>query len=183
MGRVILTLLRRTVWLAAGIFPFRELCDLLEDGITVESRVGEHLVMRTVIQLDGDVMTFAVPTSNLPVSADGLRDKHWSMVDNVLRIIAAQLGDIARMVTLSAALLYFAMVAAVTLQDFSPATWDTRTWIHENLIHVAIPLILGAIGYVSPFRRFLEPLCHKVLRFLTRQRRRRSRIDALLRGE
>ena len=180
MNRMILTLFRRIARLPAGILPFGELSNLLVDGVTVESWDGTHLVMRTVIQLDGDVMTFATPMTHSMASDRTLRDRHWAKVEDVISNVVNQLDGIVRLVAWTAALAYIIIVAAFTLQDFSLQSWDTQTWFTQVLVHLAVPLAIGALGYIAPVRKILEPFSTSIVQILTRQHGMRSRLDALL---
>ena len=76
--------------------PLRELSDLLVGGTIVETCIEKQPVLRTIIQLDGVVMTFVVP---LDSPDESVYKKHWGKVENRLVTIAEQLNGVVRLVT------------------------------------------------------------------------------------
>ena len=62
--------------------PFKDLIDCYNDGAVIETSRGEEILFRTVVQLDGDVLTLS-PKSSIP--DQDLRTLHWQNVDKRIK--------------------------------------------------------------------------------------------------
>ena len=175
--RILVGLYWRVSRLPTRLLPLHELCNLFVDGTTVDSYADEKLVLRTVIQLDGDIMTFVMP---LEPSSQIIHNKHWKRVGNRLATISNQLNGMVRLVTWPIGLSFFVITAAFTFREFSPHTWGKGDWIFYVAVNVILPLFIGAIGHVSLVRNMIGKLFIKTVRRWLGQHNRHARIDALL---
>ena len=147
------------------------------DGTTVDSYVDGKLVLRTIIQLDGDIMTFVAP---LEPSGQIIHNKHWKRVECRLATISDQLNGMVRLVTWPIGLAFFVIMAVCTLREFSSHTWGTANWIFYVALNVIVPFCLGAIGYVPLVRKTVGKLFLRTIRHWLGQHNLHARVDALL---
>ena len=175
--RILVSLYWRASRLPARLLPLHELCNLFVDGTTVDSYVDEKLVLRTIIQLDGDIMTFVTP---LEPSGQIIHNKHWKRVEYRLATISNQLNGMVRLVTWPIGLIFFVITAAFTLRESSLQTWGKGDWIFYVAVNLIPPLFIGAIGHVSLVRKAIGKLFLRTIRHWLSQHNRHARIDALL---
>ena len=146
----------------------------------MDSFVGNKLAARTLVQLDGDVLTFVTPFTYTMEPCHAIHAQHWKEVDRALGKISSQLKFIVHTVTWSGAFLTFAIMSVSTLRDLSFHDWDTNTWAINVLANVVLPVAIGTTGHLGYLRKLLAPLFLKVLRFWVRQHAGHDRIEALL---
>lgn len=147
------------------LLPFRELCVLATGGLRVDSFADDVVVIRTLVQLDGDVLTFVSPSGQSREWDEAAIEEHWKKVQRTLSKVSDQLNNIVHSVTWAAAVLSFGIIGFSTLRDASPQDWDTCTWIFHVLGNVILPLGIGSVAYVGFLRRQLAPVFLKALRF------------------
>ncbi|MCY4555419.1 MAG: hypothetical protein OXF79_03365 [Chloroflexi bacterium] len=147
------------------LLPFRELCVLATEGLRIDSLIGDKVLMRTLVQLDGDVLTFVSSPGKVARWDQTANEQHWEKVQRSLKKVSSQLNSIIYSVTWVASILSFGIIAFSTLRDASPESWDTCTWIFHVLINVILPLGIGSVAYVGFLRRQLAPVFLKALRF------------------
>ena len=147
------------------LLPFRELCVLATGGLRVDSLADDRVVVRTLVQLDGDVLTFVSPSAHIGRWDEAVNKQHWKKVQRALSKVSGQLNCVVYSVTWAAAVLSFGIMAFSTLRNASPQDWDTWTWIIHVLANVGIPLGIGSIAYVGFLRRHLAPVFLKALRY------------------
>ena len=123
----------------------KELRGFLRDGMTVETSDTGRLVMRTMVQLDGDLITFVAP----PAADEAVRTRHWALVDAKLKVVTDRLNGTARVPTWWLAGVYFAW----RLWELAPVGDDTA-WIRV-FYDVAVSLAIATAGMVSPIRRLV----------------------------
>lgn len=147
------------------ILPFRELCTLATDGLRVNTLIGDQVAIRTLVQLDGDVLTFVNPSVRITARDQAANEEHWEKVQGDLWKVSRQLRSIVHSITWAAAGVIFVIIACSTLRDASPQSWDTWTWILHVLANVVLPIGIGSVAYVGILRRKLAPIFLKALRF------------------
>lgn len=147
------------------LLPFRELCVLASGGLRVDSLADDKVVIRTLVQLDGDVLTFVSPPGQVGKWDEAQSEQHWAKVQHTLGKISGQLNCIIYSITWTAAILSFGIIAFFTLRDASLHSWDTYTWIFHALANLVLPLGIASIAYVGFLRRQLAPVFLKALRF------------------
>ena len=144
--------------------PFKELVFLVTDGARVDSSVDGKVVVRTLVQLDGDVLTFVTPMSDMTGLTQAVYEQHWRDVELTLKKISKQLKYVVHYVIWSVAFVSFSIISVSTLQDVSLHDRDTNTWLLHALINVVLPVAIGTLGYIGLFRRLLAPLCLRAVR-------------------
>ena len=155
--------------------PLRELCSLLSDGATVDTYKGNSLVIRTVIQVDGDVFTIVA-------QADGtqaLWSAHADRVNKLLARISAQLSGVARLVTWPLGVGMFTVLALWGKPDSPFAVWGFDEWCHLFLINVVIPAGITFLGHIHPLRRVIGRALLRAMPTWLGLHGRRDRIEAL----
>ena len=145
--------------------PLRELSDLLVGGTIVETCIEKHPVLRTIIQLDGDVMTFVVP---LDSPDESVYKKHWEKVENRLVTIAEQLNGVVRLVTWRIGLVTILIFVGHTLWENSPDTSKMGDWVFNVALSALPGLLIGALGHISLGHRLLGKIFLKTISFWVR---------------
>ena len=69
----------------------KELHSFLRDGMTVDTSDGGSLAIRTIIQLDGDVLTFVAPAA----ANQAVRTRHSAQVEARLKVVSDRLNGTA----------------------------------------------------------------------------------------
>ncbi len=142
--------------------PLRELSDLWVGGTIVETCIEKEPVVRTIIQLDGDVMTFVVP---LESPDESVYKKHWEKVESRLVRIAEQLNGVVHLVTWCISLPFFLILVGPTLYEHPTDTSQIGGWI-LNFTCSALPgLLIGMAGHISLMRKLLGKLILKTIWF------------------
>jgi len=168
-------LYRRAFVLISNCLPLRELCSLLSDGAIVDTYKGNSLVIRTVIQVDGDVFTIVA-------RADGtqaLWSAHADSVNKLLARISAQLGGVARLVTWPLGVGMFTVLALWGKPGSPFSAWGFDEWCHLFLINVAIPAGFTFLGHIHPLRRVIGRALLRTMPTWLGLHGRRDRIEAL----
>ena len=142
--------------------PLRELFDLWVGGTIVETCIDKKPVLRTIIQLDGDVMTF-VASSVLP--DESIYKKHWEKVGNRLVTIAEQLNGVVRLVTWRFGLLIILICVGHTLWENSPDTSKMGDWVLNVALSALPGLLIGAVGHIPLLHKLLGKLILKTIWF------------------
>ena len=142
--------------------PLRELSDLLVGGTIVETCIEKQPVLRTIIQLDGDVMTFVVP---LDSPDESVYKKHWGKVENRLVTIAEQLNGVVRLVTWRFGLLIILISVGHTLCESSQDTSAMGDWVLNVAPSVLPGLLIGAVGHIPLLHKLLGKLILKTIWF------------------
>ena len=145
--------------------PLRELPDLWVGGTIVETCIEKEPVLRTIIQLDGDVMTFVVPLD----SPDELvYKKHWEKVEHRLVTIAEQLNGVVRLATWQIGLLVFLICVSHTLWENFSDTSKMGDWVFNVTLSALPGLLIGALGHTSLGHRLLGKIFLKTISFWIR---------------
>lgn len=148
-------------------------------GLRVDSIVDGKVVMRTLVQLDGDVFTFVTPGNAIAAPARETSEQHWKEVQCKLKRVSAQLNRVVRSLTWGTAVVVFVIIALSTLRDVSPHSWDAKLWTLHLLANVVVPVAIGSIAHVGFIRRLLAPVLTKVIRFWVAQHSGFSALAAL----
>ena len=162
--------------LTRKLLLLRELSNLLMGGTIVETRIDkEPPVLRTIIQLDGDIMTFVASSASLDES---ICKRHWDSVEYRLGIIAEQLSGVVRLVTWSIGVMIFLVLVGPMLSKYPTEEKEIGAWVLHILSNALPSLLIGLIGHI--------PLICKILgRFLLkcwlRRHIRNSAFSASLR--
>lgn len=159
-----------------AFFPLRDLCLLAVDGATVDTYHNDKLALRTIIQLDGDILTFVTPTA----VERSVRSAHSAEVKTLLTRIAAQVRGVAHVVTWPLGLVTFGILYVSSPPLFPLQAWNSDDWIRILLFNVGSPSIIGALGHVPLTRRLLGMGLLKTIRFWLRAHSRWSRVQALV---
>ena len=162
-----------------GLLRFQELCLIATSGLRVDSIVDGKLVMRTLVQLDGDVLTFVRPHIDGTAPTQKIGEQHWKDVQDKLERVSGQLNWVIRSVTWGTAAIVFLITAVSTLRDVSPHSWDGKMWAMHALANVVFPVAIGSIAHVDFARRLFAPVFTKVLRLGIAQHKGFSAIAAL----
>ena len=152
-----------------NLLPFQELCLIATAGLRVDSVVGSKVAMRTLVQLDGDVLTFVRPRNDVSGPTREVNEQHWKEVQCKLKKVSAQLNWVIRSFTWSTAVVIFVIIALITIRDVSPHGWDAKMWVFHLLANVICPVAIGSVAHIGLFRRLLAPVFLKVLRFWVAQ--------------
>ena len=159
-----------------AFFPLRDLCLLAVDGATVDTYHDGKLALRTIIQLDGDLLTFVTPTA----VDRAVRSAHSAEVTTLLTRIAAQVHGVAHIVTWPLGLAIFGILYVSLPPLFPLQVWDSDDWIRILVFNVGLPSIISTLGHVPLTRRLLGKGLLKTLRFWLRAHSRWSRVQALV---
>ena len=161
------------------LLPFRELCHIATAGLRVDSLVGGKVAMRTLVQLDGDVLTFVSPRNDVSGPTREVNEQHWNEVQCKLKKVSGQLNCIIRSFTWGAAVVIFVIMALLTIRDISPHNWNANMWVFHLLANVIFPVAIGSVAHIGFFRKLLAPVFLKVLRFWVAQHSGVSALAAL----
>ena len=162
-----------------NLLPFQELCLIATVGLRVDSIVDGKVVMRTIVQLDGDVFTFVTPCNAIAAPARETSEQHWKEVQCKLKRVSAQLNRVIRSLTWGTAVVVFVIIAFSTLRDVSPYSWDAKMWALHLLANVVVPVAIGSIAHIGFIRRLIAPVFTKVIRFWVTQYSGLSALAAL----
>ena len=153
----------------ANLLPFQELCLIATAGLRVDSIVDGKVTMRTLVQLDGDVLIFVRPGNAVAGPTREISEQHWKEVQCKLKRVSAQLNWVIRSLTWGTAVVVLVIIALSTLRDVSLHSWDAKMWAIHLLANVVVPVAIGSIAHVGFVRRLLAPVFVKVLRFWVAQ--------------
>lgn len=156
--------------------PLRELSDLLRGGTIVETCIGKDPLLRTIIQLDGDVMTFLAP---LALPDESTNKKHWEKVEKRLVTIAGQLDSLVRWVTWGIGSLIVLSAVGDTLREYSPNTNEMWDWGVSLAVSALPGLLLGGVGHIPLVRELLGKLFLKIVLWVDRHARNSASKDDL----
>lgn len=132
----------------------KELRCFLRDGMTVETADAGRLAMRTVIQLDGDVMTFVAPAA----VDQAVRTRHSVQVEARLKVVSDRLNGTALVPTWCFACLYL----AGRLWEMGPIG-DESAWV-RLLFDVGVSVGISVLGVIPAIRRLAWKLAVWTLR-------------------
>ncbi len=152
------------------LLPFRELSDLVAGGTIVETSTDEDLVARTVIQLDGDIVTFVVPSALNETSID----RHFLNVDLRLCRITEQLICVVnafKWIGLVILLFSFGCTLSEVVSN-SRNSWD---WI----LNITLGTLPGVLFISAGFTPVARKVFNKLVWFLINQNIRISTINAM----
>lgn len=166
---------RRVFVLLNACVPLRELCSLLSDGATVDTYNGNSIAFRTVIQLDGDVFTMVVRSSN----TKALWTIHSSKVNKLLAHIANQLDGAVRVLAWPAGVASFVILALCWRPEPSFSMWGVGEWSHLLMINVLVPMAVSFLGQIPLLRTAVGKALLKALPIWLGLHGRRRRIEAL----
>ena len=139
-----------------SFLPFQELCLIATAGLRVDSIVDGKVAMRTLVQLDGDVLTFVRPRNDGVGPAQKIGERHWNEVQDKLKRVSTQLNWVIRSLTWGMAAIVFLIIALSTLRDVSPHSWDAKMWAVHVLANVVFPVAIGSIAHIGSFVDFLR---------------------------
>jgi hypothetical protein len=152
--------------------PFKDLVDCFNGGAVIETRSGsdEKAVFRTVLQLDGDILTL-VPKSHSP--SRELIDAHWDAVAARMTVMARSTTraiQIILMVLGAGLLIGLPLVAACGgVIDYSEPLQSL--YAHSISLLVATAAYGGGMSSIG--RRILAKYAMKILIALSRRYIRR----------
>ena len=175
-GRPPLRLVSSILTTPVAFLPLRDLCLLAVDGATVDTYHDGKVALRTIIQLDGDLLTFVTPTA----VDRAVRSAHSAEVKTLFTRIAAQVRGLAHVVTWPLGLAIFGILYVSSPPLFPLQVWDPDDWIRILVFNVGLPSIIGALGHVPLTRRLLGKGLLKTIRFWLRAHSRWSRVQAVL---
>ena len=120
----------------------------------METLHAGHVAVRTTVQLDGDVLTFATPAA-----ADAsVRKRHAERVEKKLRALARWLDAPASLVTWCAGGIYFlVMTLRSTPWALDIDAWTEFDWI-GFLANATVSVAIGLGGRLGFVRRLLAKL-------------------------
>lgn len=135
------------------IAGLKELNSFLRDGMTVETGDALGLAMRTVVQLDGDVITFVAPGA----ANEAARTKHWEQVEARLKVVSDRLNGTALVPTWWIGGLYFARPL------WELALGEETAWVHL-LCDAGVAFGISVLGMIPSVRRQAWKLTVSVVR-------------------
>ena len=159
LARVRICLYRRSIVLLSACAPFRDLCSLLSGGVTIDTHNGNSIAFRTVIQVDGDVLTIVARCDG----AEALWEAHAEGVAKVLARMSDQLHGVVRWLTGLAGVATFAVLALCWWPAAPFSRWVLEDWLHLFVINFSIPISVGALAKMPVVRRAIgTALLHAV---------------------
>ena len=130
-----------------GIRQLIELSVFLQEGTTVETCHAGAPAMRTVVQLDGDVLTFATAAARKPT----VRERHAARVEDRIRAVARRLDGWVEVATWLGGGVVFVGAAGYSLpweggvDRWAEVGW---TWVVCSLGASAAIGFAGRLGFV-----------------------------------
>lgn len=125
----------------------KELSQFLRDGVVVDTPESGDAALRTVVQLDGDVLTFATRDA----VSETLQCEHWSRVAARIEPIADRLRGTARLPTWPVGLTYI-LAAVWRHEEILAGSWETVN-LERIVLHLTIGFGVSAMGWVPLLRR------------------------------
>ena len=174
LARALIPVYRHSIILLSTFAPLRDLCSLLSGGATVDTYSDDSIVFRTVIQIDGDVLTIVADSDG----AEALWDAHAQDVVKLLDRIADQLNGVMRWLTRWLGIAAFGVLALYWGPDASFSTWGFNDWLHLFVINFSMPLGLAALVQVPVLRRAIGGALLRTLPWLGLHHRR-DRMEAV----
>ena len=159
------------------LLPLYELSTLLTSGTIVETCINDRAVLRTIVQLDGDVMTFVVPVA---VTDDAIHARHWKEVRKQLATIADQLNGVVRVSTRFIGIVVTLVLFGSIQDPYVPSGDIVLQWVGDLTFSVLPGFLVGIGGYWRPVRRMLGKLILKTSGFWLGGHLRYASIDAML---
>ena len=174
LTRVRICLYRRSIVLLSACAPFRDLCSLMSGGATVDTHNGKSIAFRTVIQVDGDVLTMVAHCDG----TEALWETHAEGVAKVLARMSDQLHGVGRWLTGWAGIATFAVLALCWRPDAPFSAWVLEDWLHLFVINFSMPISLAALARVPVVRRAIGTVLLHLVPWLGLHDRR-GRIEAV----
>ena len=142
-----------------GVLPAKDLIQqaLQEGGITIETKDDAgQLVLRTVLQLDGDVLFWATkPAVQSDESCVQLAERHWERVFAHLTELETALVDIGKHAqTWITRLRWSGLIGMIVGMAMAGTTTVSVTDIQKKIFWWALSLAMSAVGAAV---RFLGP--------------------------
>lgn len=174
LTRALIRIYKHSIVLLSQCAPLRDLRSLLSGGATVDTHNGNSIVFRTVIQVDGDVLTIVADSDG----TEGLWDTHAENVVKMLARVADQLDGIVRWLTCWVGIGAFGVLALYWGPDASFSVWGFDDWLHLFVINFSTPLGLAALVQVPVVRRAIGGALLRTIPWIALHDRR-DRIEAV----
>ena len=166
---------RHSIFLVSTCAPLRDLCSLLSGGATIDTHNGDSIVLRTVIQVDGDVLTIVADSDG----TEALWDAHAKSVVKLLARISDQLNGIARWLTFwVVGIGTFGVLALCWGPNASYSEWGLDDWLHLFIVNFSMPMGLTALAQAPVIRRAIVGALLRTIPWLALHDRR-DRIEAV----
>ena len=147
------------------ILHLRELSNLLMGGTAVETCIDGSIALRTVVQLDGDVLTFVLPSAS---TNESIYKKHWESVEDTLATISNQLNGVVRRVSLFVGALFALIFVGFKLYEtFLGASQEVHNWISISVALLSILVVVaGNTRYIPWVSKLLQIRISKLIWFV-----------------
>ena len=120
----------------------------LMEGMTVETCHGGALAMRTIIQLDGDVLTFATAAG----SDEKVREQHTVRLEAQLGVVARRLDGMADIVMRLLGSVYLGVAVVWSFPEWLDMDgWKEFSWWFA--VNLGVSVMIGFAGRAGFVRR------------------------------